>query len=121
MPRSKRYQAISKKIEKNKVYPIAEAIKIIKDTATIKFDSSIEVHVKTGIDASKGEQQIRGSITLPHGTGKTKKIAAFVDPEKEKEAKEAGAEVVGGAELIDKIKQTGKIDFELAVATPSMM
>ena len=121
MPRSKRYQAISKKIEKNKVYPIAEAIKIIKDTATIKFDSSIEVHVKTGIDASKGEQQIRGSITLPHGTGKTKKIAAFVDPEKEKEAKEAGAEVVGGAELIDKIKQTGKIDFELAVATPAMM
>src|SRR3989338_2266790 len=108
MARSKRYQEASKKIDKAKTYPTAAALKLIKETATTKFDASVELHVKTGIDPKKSEQQVRGSITLPHGTGQTKKIAAFVGTDKEKEAKEAGADIVGGQDLIDKIKQTGK-------------
>ena len=121
MSHSKRYKEITKKIDPNKVYPIQQALKLAQETSTTKFDGSIEVHFRLGIDPKKGEQQIRGAITLPHGTGKTKKIAAFVSPEKEKEATTAGADVVGGQELIDKIKQTGKVDFEIAVSTPDMM
>lgn len=121
MKRSKRYQEMTKKVEKNKVYPLAEAIKLAKETSTTKFDGSLEVHVRLGIDLKKTEQQVRGTIVLPFGTGKTKKIAAFVSPDKEKEAKEAGADLTGGQELIDQIKATGKVDFEIAVATPDMM
>jgi len=119
--RSIRYQQIAKKIDKNKIYTLPEAIKLAKETAKLNFDGSLEVHVRLGIDPAKSEQQVRGTVTLPHGTGKTKKIAAFVSPEKEKEAKEAGADIVGGNELIDQIKNTGKIDFDLAIATPELM
>lgn len=108
-------------VDKNKVYPLDEAVKLIKETSGVKFDASVEVHANLGIDPKKGEQQIRATATLPHGTGKTKKLAAFVSPEKEKEAKEAGADVVYGEEEIKKIKDTGKIDFEIAVTTPDMM
>jgi large subunit ribosomal protein L1 len=121
MSRSKRYLELSKKIDKNKLYPIDQAIKLTKETATTKFDSSVEVHVRLGINTKKTEQQVRGTVTLPFGTGKTKKIAAFVTPEKEGEAKEAGADVCGGQELIDQIKATGKIDFDIALATPDLM
>nr|AQS29928.1 hypothetical protein [uncultured bacterium] len=121
MSRSKRYQELSKKIDKAKSYPATEAIKLARETANTKFDASIEVHFKLGIDSKKGEQQVRGAITLPHGTGKTKRVAAFVGPDKEKEAKEAGADIVGGEELIKVIQKTGKIDFDVAVATPDMM
>jgi len=121
MKRSKRYQALAQKIDKVKVYPVAEAIKLAKDTAGTKFDSSIEVHVRLGINTEKSEQQVRSAVTLPHGTGKTKRVVAFVGPDKEKEAKDAGADVVGGQELIDKIKATGKVDFDIAVASPDMM
>lgn len=121
MKRSKRYQAVAKKIDKNKAYELGEAVKLIKETATTKFDSSVEVHVKTGIDTGKSDQQIRGTITLPHGTGKTIRIAAFVGGGKEKEAKEAGADIVGEQNLIDEIKKTSKLDFDVAVATPDMM
>ena len=121
MKRSKRYKEVSKIIDKNKTYPIADAIKVVKETATTKFDSSIEAHVRLGIDPKKGEQQVRGAITLPHGTGKTKKIAAFVPEDKEKEAKEAGADIVGGEDLIAEIKKTSKIDFDIAVAVPEIM
>lgn len=121
MSRSKRYQEAVKKINKNKAYPITEAIKLVKETATTKFDGSVEVHLHLGLDSKKGEQQIRGTVTLPYGTGKTKKIAAFVSPDKEKEAKEAGANIVGGQDLINQIKTTGKVDFEIAVAIPAMM
>ena len=112
---------MTKKVEKNKVYPLAEAIKLAKETSTTKFDGSLEVHVRLGIDLKKTEQQVRGTIVLPFGTGKTKKIAAFVGPDKEKDAKEAGADLAGGQELIDQIKATGKVDFEIAVATPDLM
>jgi large subunit ribosomal protein L1 len=121
MSRSKRYQELNKKIDKNKTYPIAEAIKLTKETATTKFDGSVEIHIRLGINVGKSEQQVRGAVTLPHGTGKTKKIAVFVSPAKEKEAQEAGADIIGGEELIDEIKKTGKIDFEVALASPEMM
>lgn len=121
MPRSKRYQAAVKKIDKNKTYSIAEAISVIKVSHTAKFDASVEVHLRLGIDPKKGEQQVRGTVSLPHGTGKTKRIVVFVPAEREKEASAAGADLVGGQELIDSIKQTGKIDFDVAVTVPEMM
>ncbi|OGH84731.1 MAG: 50S ribosomal protein L1 [Candidatus Magasanikbacteria bacterium RIFOXYA2_FULL_44_8] len=118
---SKRMTASAAKLEKNKVYTLDEAIKLVKETAGVKFDASVEIHAKLGIDPKKGEQQIRATVVLPHGTGKSKKIAAFVTSEKEKDAKEAGADLVYGEEDIKKIKDTGKIDFEIAVTTPDMM
>lgn len=121
MKRSKRYQELAQKIDKTKSYPVASAIKLVKETGATKFDSSVEIHVRLGIDTGKSDQQVRGAITLPHGTGKTKKIVAFVSPEKDKEAKEAGADLVGGQDLIDEIKKTGKANFDIAVATPDMM
>ena len=91
---SKRMKALAVKVDKNKVYPIDEAIQLVKETSGVKFDASVEVHANLGIDPKKGEQQIRATVVLPHGTGKNKKVAAFVSPEKEKEAKDAGADFV---------------------------
>lgn len=109
------------KVDKNKVYSIDEALKLVKETSTVKFDASVEVHANLGIDPKKGEQQIRATVVMPNGTGKTKIVAAFVSPEREKEAKDAGADFVYGEEEIKKIKDTGKIEFEIAVTTPDMM
>lgn len=108
-------------VDPKKVYSIDEAIDLVKKTANTKFDASVEVHLRLGIDPTKGDQQTRGTLVLPHGTGKTKKIAAFVEPEKEKEAKDAGADIVGGEELIAEIIKTEKINFDVAITTPSMM
>lgn len=121
MKRSKRYQEESKKIDKEKIYSLAEAIKIIKQSASTKFDGSVEIHVRLGVDPKKSEQQIRGAIVLPNGTGKTKKVAVFTSPDKQKAAKEAGADMVGGEEFIEEIKKTNKIEFDVAIATPEMM
>ncbi|MFZ2154019.1 MAG: 50S ribosomal protein L1 [Candidatus Moraniibacteriota bacterium] len=118
MRRGKIYKGVAEKIEK-KVYPLDEALTLIKENKTAKFDESIEVHVKTGIDPKKGDQQLRGSVVFPHGTGKTKKIAVITTT-KAKEAKEAGADIVAGEELIADIKK-GQIDFDILVATPEMM
>lgn len=118
---SKRMDANRAKIDKNKVYGLDEAVKLLKETASVKFDATVEVHANLGIDTKKSEQQVRATVVLPHGTGKTKTVAAFVSPEKEKEAKEAGADFVYGEEEIKKIKDTGKIEFEVAVTTPDMM
>lgn len=118
---SKRYQNAQTKVENNKVYILADAIKLLKETAGVKFDASVEIHLRLGIDPKKGEQTVRGSVVLPHGSGKSKKVAAFVTPEKEKEAREAGAEIVGGKDLIEKIKKDGKCDFDVAVAVPEIM
>jgi large subunit ribosomal protein L1 len=119
--KTKKMAEISAKIDKNKTYGLEEAVKLAIETSGVKFDASIEIHANLGIDASKGDQQIRATVVLPHGTGKTKKIAAFVSPEKEKEAKEAGADFIYGEEDIKKIKDTNKIEFEVAVTTPDMM
>ncbi len=108
-------------IDKNKIYDLEEAITWIKAHPAAKFDESVELHIKLGIDAKKTEQNIKGSAVLPHGTGKTRRIAAFVTDGKLKEAKDAGADIVGGTELIDEIKKSGKCDFELAVAEPELM
>ena len=107
--------------DRNKAYTLAEAIEIAKKSSTVKFDASIEVHFRLGINPKKGDQQVRGAVSLPHGTGKTVKVAAFVTTDKEKEVKDAGADYVGGEELIEEIKKTEKTDFQVAVATPDMM
>jgi len=117
--RSKRFLELQKKIELKKAYPLEEAVKLAKETSNVNFDASIELHIKLGIDPKKGDQQVRGTVTLPHGTGKTKKIAVFTN--NEKEAKDAGADIVGGKELIEKIKKTQKTDFDVAVAAPEIM
>ncbi len=118
---SKRFQEVKILVDKEQVYSIVDAIALCKKAATAKYDEAIELHVRLGIDPSKSDQQIRGTISLPHGTGKTKRVAAFVEPDKEAEAKEAGADIVGGEELIAEIAQKGNIDFDVAVATPTMM
>ncbi len=118
---SKRLLEAKKLVDKSKVYPIDEAITLVKKTATAKFDEAIELHINLGVDPSKSDQQVRGTIALPHGVGKTKRVAAFVEPAKEAEATKAGADIVGNEELIEKILQKGQIDFDVAVATPAMM
>lgn len=118
---SKRFTEAKKLVDKNKVYTLSEAVALVKKTATAKYDEAIELHVCLGIDATKSDQQVRGTIALPHGTGKTKRVAAFVEGEKEGDAKAAGADIVGGEELINTIAQKGNIDFDVAVATPAMM
>ncbi|OGI28315.1 MAG: 50S ribosomal protein L1 [Candidatus Moranbacteria bacterium RIFOXYB1_FULL_44_23] len=106
--------------ENNQEYPITEAIAEVKKNAKAKFDESIEVHARLAIDPKKSDQQVRGVAELPHGTGKKMKIAVFTTTQK-KEAEESGADIVGGEELIDKIKSSGKIDTDIAIATPEMM
>jgi large subunit ribosomal protein L1 len=118
---SKRVKANNELVDKDKVYSVEEALELIKKTANTKFAGSVEVHVRTNIDAKKTDQAVRGTATLPHGTGKTKKIAAFVTEAKEKAAREAGATIVGGEDLIKQIKETEKTDFDIAVAEPALM
>lgn len=119
MSHSKRYLAIKAETSKN-ILTLAEALVILKKHP-VKFDAAVEVHIRLGIDTKKGDQNIRASAALPHGTGKTVKVAAFVPPDKEAEARNAGADIVGGDELILDISKTGKADFDVAVATPEMM
>ncbi len=121
MAHSKRYQESAKLVDKKKKYLPQEAVELVKKTGTTKFKSSVEAHVRLGIDPKKSDQSIRATIVFPNSLGKSKKIAAFVGPDKEKDAKDAGAEIVGGDELINEIATTGKINFEVAVASPEMM
>lgn len=107
--------------DKEKLYPIAEAAQLVKTLGKEKFDASVETHFNLSIDPKKGEQQIRSTVSLPHGTGKTIKVAAFVSESKEEACKKAGADLVGSDELIAKIKKTEKTDFQVAVAEPDMM
>jgi len=118
---SKRLKEAKGQIDPEKVYTVDEAISLAKTTSTVKFDATIELHIRLGIDPGKTDQLVRGTISLPHMTGKTKRVAAFVEPDKEEVAKKAGADIVGGEELIGEIISKGKIDFDVAVATPSMM
>ncbi|MFH0840644.1 MAG: 50S ribosomal protein L1 [bacterium] len=108
-------------LDKATIYPIQEAIQLVKKLSKTKFDASVEAHFKLGIDPRKGDQQIRAAISLPHGTGKSIKIAAFVTPGKEQVAKDAGADYVGGEDLIEQIRKTEKTDFQIAVAEPILM
>lgn len=117
----KRFENAKKEVDANKVYTLEEGIALAKKTSTTKFAGNVEAHVRLGIDAKKTDQAVRGTVTLPHGTGKIKRIAAFVSPGKEKDAEAAGAVIFGGEELIKKIKETEKLDFDIAIAEPSMM
>lgn len=121
MKKGKKYVAAAKLIEAGKIYGTEEAMDLAKKTATTKFDGSVEVHLRLGIDPKKSDQQVRGTVVLPHGTGKTRKVIAFVSADKEKEAKDAGADAIGTQETIDEIAKTGKFEWDLAVATPDMM
>lgn len=103
------------------LHPLDEAVKLIKAGRKAKFDESIEVHLKLGIDTKKGDQGVRATAILPHGIGKTKKIAVITTDDKRKEAEVAGADIIGGEEMIEAIKQTGKLDFDVLVSTPDMM
>ena len=114
-------KALNAKVDKDKVYSLADALALVKETSTVKFDASVEAHIKLGLDTKKSDQQIRSTVNLPHGTGKSKKVAAFVGSNDEKAAKAAGADFIYGEEEIKKIKDTGKIEFDIAVATPEMM
>jgi large subunit ribosomal protein L1 len=117
---SKKYREVAQLVDKEKVYPIEEAVELAKKTSTTKFDASVDIHINLNIDTANSEQQVRGSLVLPAGTGKTKKVLAVVGSDKEKEAKDAGADFVGGDDMIAKIEK-GWLDFEVVVATPDMM
>lgn len=122
MPKlAKRVKANNQLVEKDKIYSVEEAIALAKKTANTKFVGSIEVHIRLGIDPKQTDQTARGTASLPHGTGKLKRVAAFVSDSKEQEAKEAGASVVGGEDLIKTIKETEKVDFDVAIAEPAIM
>jgi large subunit ribosomal protein L1 len=117
----KRFKEAEKNIDKNKTYSVEEAATLLKQNASAKFDESIEMHFRLGVDPKKGDQQIRGTVTLPNGSGKTNRIAAFVDGANETAAKEAGADIIGNEEYIAEMIQSGKIDFDVAIAVPAMM
>ncbi len=118
--RGKRYDDASKNIDKTKLYEINEALDLVKGNAKAKFDETIEAHVRLGVDPRHADQQVRGTLILPYGTGKTKTILVFAKGEKEKEAQQAGADFVGGDDLAAKI-QGGWMDFDVVIATPDMM
>jgi len=120
MKHGKKYRAALAKLELNKRYSLTEAAKLLKETSTTKFDSSIEIHLNLGIDTTQAEQMIRSTVSLPHGTGKNVRVVAFVSDDKVKEAKAAGAIEAGSDELIEKVEK-GWLDFDTAVATPDMM
>lgn len=117
---SKRYKAIATKVDRNKLYALDEALKLVKETAKAKFDESIDVAVNLGIDAKKSDQLVRGSVVLPKGTGKTMRVAVFAQGAKAEEAKAAGADIVGFDDLAEQIKG-GKMDFDVVIASPDAM
>ena len=121
MKRGKKYQDAVKNFDKAAQYDVAEAISLVKKNATAKFDETIEAHIRTGCDGRHADQQIRGAVVLPHGTGKKVRILVFAKDAKAEEAKAAGADFVGGDELIPKIQNEGWLDFDVVVATPDMM
>ena len=121
MKRGKKYVEAAKLIDRTVQYDTAEAISLVKKAAVAKFDETIEAHIRTGCDGRHAEQQIRGAVVLPHGTGKTVKVLVFAKGDKVDEALAAGADHVGGEELIPKIQNEGWLDFDVVVATPDMM
>ena len=121
MKHGKKYQEAAKLVDRTMQYDTAEAIALVKKTATAKFDETVEVHIRTGCDGRHAEQQIRGAVVLPNGTGRTVRVLVFAKGDKVNEAEAAGADHVGGEELIPKIQNEGWLDFDVVVATPDMM
>ncbi len=121
MFRGKKYQDSAKKIDKNMLYDTTDAMKLVVDTATAKFDETVELHVKLGVDSRHADQQVRGAIVLPHGTGRSQRVLVFAKAAKADEAKAAGADYVGEMDLVEKIQKENWFDFDVVVATPDMM
>ena len=121
MKRGKKYVEAAKAVDRATLYDTAEAISLVKKAAVAKFDETIEVHIRTGCDGRHADQQIRGAVVLPHGTGKKVRVLVFAKDAKAEEAKAAGAEFVGAEDLIPKIQNEGWLDFDVVVATPDMM
>ncbi len=118
--KSKRYQELVKKVDRDKLYGLQEALDLAKETATAKFNESVELHIRLGVDPRHADQQVRSTVALPHGTGVVKRVLVITDGEKLKEAEEAGADFVGGDEMVQRI-QGGWLDFDAVIATPDMM
>ena len=121
MKKGKRYVEAAKLVEKSKLYDLEEAAELIKKTANAKFDETIEAHLKLGVDGRHADQQVRGAVVLPHGTGKTVKVLVFAKGDKVDQALAAGADYAGGDELVPKIQNEGWLDFDVVIATPDMM
>lgn len=119
--RGKNYRASVEKFDRSQLHEVKEAMKLVTETSKAKFDETIEVHVRLGVDGRHADQQVRGAIVLPHGTGKTKRVLVFAKGEKAKEAEAAGADFVGAEELVQKIQGENWFDFDIVVATPDMM
>jgi large subunit ribosomal protein L1 len=120
MQRSKAYRQAADKIDNDKVYAPLEAIRLARDTKTVKFDPTVDVAMRLGVDPRKADQMVRGTVNLPHGTGKTARVLVFANADKAEDARNAGADVVGGDELIERVNG-GWLDFDAVVATPDMM
>lgn len=121
MKKGKRYTEAAKLVDRLNAYDVAEAVSIVKKSASAKFDETIECHIRLGVDGRHADQQVRGAVVLPHGTGKTVRVLVFAKGAKLDEAQAAGADHVGGEELIPKIQNEGWLDFDVVVATPDMM
>ena len=121
MKHGKKYNEAAKQVDGATLYDPADAVALVKKTATAKFDETVELHIRTGCDGRHAEEQIRGAVVLPHGTGKTVRVLVFAKGDKVNEAEAAGADFVGGDELIPKIQNEGWLDFDVVVATPDMM
>ena len=119
--KSKKYVEALNKIDRTRLYDATEALSLVAEVATAKFDETVEAHIKLGVDSRHADQQVRGAIVLPHGTGKTKKVLVFAKGEKAKEAEAAGADFVGAEDLVQKIQKENWFDFDVVVATPDMM
>jgi large subunit ribosomal protein L1 len=118
--RGKRYQDLAKLVDRTRVYPIAEAVALAKETSTVKFDPSVEAHLRLGVDPRHADQMVRGTVVLPHGTGKVIRVAVFAQGEKAQEALRAGADEVGSEDLVKKI-EAGWLEFDVAIAAPDVM
>ncbi|HQP59479.1 MAG TPA: 50S ribosomal protein L1, partial [Petrotogaceae bacterium] len=117
----KKYNEVKKLVDRTKFYALDEAIELVKKMSYAKFDESVEVHVQLGIDATKSDQNVRSTVSLPHGIGKTVRIAVFATGDKAKEAKDMGADFVGAGDLVEKVMKEGWTDFDVAIAAPDMM
>jgi len=121
MKRGKRYQELAKLVDRSVSYDSAEAIRLVQETGKAKFDEMVELHVRLGVDSRHADQQVRGAVVLPHGTGRTKRVLVFAKGPKADEALAAGAEYVGAEDLVEKITKENWFDFDVVVATPDMM
>ena len=120
MKRSKAYRAAADKVDVERLYPPLEAVRLAKDTSTTSYDATVEVAMRLGVDPRKADQMVRGTVNLPHGTGKTARVLVFATGERAEQAKAAGADIVGADELIDEVNK-GRLDFDAVVATPDLM